>query len=205
MWPWIKRWRDWAMNDLLPARPARPAAAGRPLPVREGRAGAARPARPVERRRGRRRGAAAPAARRPPQGRLHPPPARPRARRRPSRSAPRPTTATASSSASPSPPATTTGELLLEATAPVAPVTVPVLTADEFLAGLRLTLPTRRASGSASRPSPRQTFVATQCRGLIASCVLRSPTPLGPARRPGADGRVPQRADRHGARRCRCR
>ena len=78
----------------------------------------------------------------------------------------------------PVPAASATGELLWKQRM-LSRVGVPVLTADEFLAGLRLALPT-----VAVRLGPRtvaaQTFVASQCKGLVASCVLKSPTPLAP-------------------------
>ena len=78
----------------------------------------------------------------------------------------------------PVPPASTAGELLWKHHLR-ARVEVPVLSADEFLAHLRLALPTVavRLGGQAVAAG---TFVAAQCRGLVASCVLRSPTPLAP-------------------------
>ena len=79
----------------------------------------------------------------------------------------------------PVPPAAVAGELLWKRRL-LARVTVPVLTAEAFLAGLRLTLPTVGVRLGA-QVVPAQTFVAAQCRGLIATCVLKSPTPLAPA------------------------
>jgi len=78
----------------------------------------------------------------------------------------------------PVPAATTDGEVLWKAKH-LARVSVPVLTAAEFVAGLRLTLPTVGVRLGAETVAAR-TFVASQCRGLVASCVLRSPTPLAP-------------------------
>ncbi|HJZ58259.1 MAG TPA: hypothetical protein VKE74_25175 [Gemmataceae bacterium] len=78
----------------------------------------------------------------------------------------------------PVPPAGTSGEILWKHRL-LSRVGVPVLTADEFLAGLKLTLPT-----VAVRLGPQavvaQTFVAAQCKGLVACCVLKSPVPLAP-------------------------
>jgi hypothetical protein len=58
-------------------------------------------------------------------------------------------------------------------------VTLPVLSRDEFIQGLRLQMPTlfvRLGSESVAC----QTFVATQCKGLVASAVLTSATSLVP-------------------------
>jgi hypothetical protein len=79
----------------------------------------------------------------------------------------------------PVPAATTDGEILWK-TKHLSRVSVPVLTAAEFVAGLRLTLPTV-AIRLGAQTVAAQTFVASQGRGLVASCVLRSPTPLAPA------------------------
>jgi hypothetical protein len=78
----------------------------------------------------------------------------------------------------PVPAASVAGELLWKQRL-LARVAVPVLPAEEFLAGLRLTLPTP-AVRLGTQTVAAQTFVAAQCRGLIASCLLRSPTPLAP-------------------------
>ena len=76
------------------------------------------------------------------------------------------------------PEATTAGELLWKNRF-LARVPVAVLTEHAFLAGLRLTLPTVGVRLGAQTVAA-QTFVASQCKGLTASCVLRSPTPLAP-------------------------
>jgi hypothetical protein len=58
-------------------------------------------------------------------------------------------------------------------------LTLPVLQRDEFIQKLRLQLPTlfvRLGDQSVAC----QTFVATQCRGLLASAVISSPTSLAP-------------------------
>ena len=58
-------------------------------------------------------------------------------------------------------------------------VPLPVLTAAEYLAGLRVGTPTAavRIGGQAVAA---QTFIAAQCRGLTAAVVLRSPAGLAP-------------------------
>lgn len=58
-------------------------------------------------------------------------------------------------------------------------LTLPLLTADEFVQNLRLTAPTLFVR-LGEQCVACQTFVATQCRGLIASAVLRSATSLAP-------------------------
>jgi hypothetical protein len=58
-------------------------------------------------------------------------------------------------------------------------VTLPVLSRDEFIQNIRLQLPTlcvRLANESVAC----QTFVSTQCRGLLASALVTSPTSLVP-------------------------
>jgi hypothetical protein len=56
---------------------------------------------------------------------------------------------------------------------------LPYLPAEEFLTNLRLQMPTLFAR-LGERCVPAQTFVATQCKGLYATAVLRSPTSLAP-------------------------
>jgi len=58
-------------------------------------------------------------------------------------------------------------------------VSIPVLTADEFRGGLRVTLPTVSVRVG-TQTVAAGTFVANQCKGLVASCVLRSHGPLAP-------------------------
>jgi hypothetical protein len=72
----------------------------------------------------------------------------------------------------------TTAELLWRTTS-LGQLTLPVLSRDEFLRNLELQMPTlfvRLGDQSVAC----QTFVATQCRGLMASAVLTSPTSLVP-------------------------
>jgi hypothetical protein len=79
----------------------------------------------------------------------------------------------------PVPRGTTTGELLWRQR-PVAQVTVPVLVAPTFLAGLSLVNPTLAVRLGGQLPAVRA-FVPCGCRGLLASAVLRSPHRLSPA------------------------
>src|SRR5262245_41503509 len=76
----------------------------------------------------------------------------------------------------PTPAATAAGELLWKHYH-LSRVNIPVLTAEEFLAGLRLSLPTV-AIRIGTQTVTAQAFVGSQCKGLVASCVLNSPTPL---------------------------
>jgi hypothetical protein len=77
------------------------------------------------------------------------------------------------------PPATTTTAEVLYRSRTLGQLTLPVLSRDEFLRGLRLQMPTlfvRLGDESVAC----QTFVATQCRGLMLSSVVTSPTSLVP-------------------------
>lgn len=58
-------------------------------------------------------------------------------------------------------------------------ITLPVLSREDFLLGLRLQLPTLFVR-LGDQNVACQTFVSTQCRGLLASAVLTSPTSLVP-------------------------
>jgi hypothetical protein len=62
---------------------------------------------------------------------------------------------------------------------PVAPVGVPVLTADTFLGGLTVGTATLAVRLGPQAVAARA-FVAEGCRGLVASAVLHSPYRLGP-------------------------
>jgi hypothetical protein len=94
----------------------------------------------------------------------------------------------------PPPPQTVHAELLWQGR-PLGQLTLPVLDAAAFVAGLRLQLPTlcvRLGEQSVAC----QTFVATQCRGLAAAAVLVSPVSLAPLADLGV--RVEFRAERDG-------
>jgi hypothetical protein len=78
----------------------------------------------------------------------------------------------------PPPPRTTTAELLWRGHS-LGQLTLPVIDAATFVAGLRLQLPTL-AARLGGQSVACQTFVATQCRGLVASAILVSPTSLAP-------------------------
>lgn len=78
----------------------------------------------------------------------------------------------------PPPAASTAGELLWKHHL-LARVNVPILTAGEFLAGLSVSLPTV-AVRLGKHAVPARTYVASQNKGLVASAVIRSRTPLAP-------------------------
>jgi hypothetical protein len=62
---------------------------------------------------------------------------------------------------------------------PLGRVTLPVLGRDEFVRRLSLTMPTVAVQIN-DEAVACQTFVATQCRGVVASAVLAGPTALAP-------------------------
>lgn len=78
----------------------------------------------------------------------------------------------------------------------LATVPLDVQTADQFTAGLRLTSPTI-AVRLAGLSVAAETFVASQCRGVTAAAVLRSPAALAPLADLGV--RVVFRSDRGSA------
>jgi hypothetical protein len=78
----------------------------------------------------------------------------------------------------PPPRKTTTAEVLWKGHT-LGQLTLPVIDAATFVAGLRLQLPTL-AVRIAGQSVACQTFVAVQCKGLVASAVLVSPTSLAP-------------------------
>lgn len=95
----------------------------------------------------------------------------------------------------PVPPASTRAELLWKHRL-LADVSLPVLTPDEFLAGLWVANPTLTVK-IGERSVAAQTFVASQCRGMTAAAVLRSPVSLAPLADLGLT--VVFRSDRTGA------
>lgn len=94
----------------------------------------------------------------------------------------------------PPPRTTTTAELLWKGHV-LGQITLPVIDAATFVAGLRLQLPTL-AVRIGEQSVACQTFVATQCRGLVANGVLVSPTSLAPLADLGV--RVEFRSERDG-------
>jgi hypothetical protein len=78
-----------------------------------------------------------------------------------------------------SPPHTTTTAELLWKGHTLGQLTLPVIDAATFVAGLRLQLPTLSIR-LGEQSVACQTFVATQCKGLVANAVLVSPTSLAP-------------------------
>ena len=194
MWPWIRRWLDWVTTDVLPLNRPRPH--GQAVHTRYEKAGLALYDLPVP------WNADAvvvevllklpPAARKKADFTL----------RFPGRDPvpaevlrPEPDDRHRLLFRLPVPGASTEGELLWKAKY-LSRVPVPVLTAAEFVTGLRLTLPTVGVRLGAQTVAA-QTFVASQCKGLVASCVLRSPTPLAPVADLGL--KAVFRSDRTGA------
>jgi hypothetical protein len=78
----------------------------------------------------------------------------------------------------PPPPATVTAELLYRGHL-LAQLTLPHLSREEFLHSLRLQMPTLFVRLGEATVSC-QTFVSTQCQGMVASAILASPTSLAP-------------------------
>ncbi len=77
------------------------------------------------------------------------------------------------------PPTATTAAEILYRTHVLGQLTLPFLSREEFLRNLRLHLPTLFVRIGAENVAC-QTFVASQCRGLLANAVLISPTSLVP-------------------------
>jgi hypothetical protein len=78
----------------------------------------------------------------------------------------------------PPPPATTTAELLWRGHA-LGQLTLPIIDAATFIQGLQLQLPIL-AVRLGEQYIACETYVANQCRGLLASAVVTSPTGLSP-------------------------
>ena len=78
----------------------------------------------------------------------------------------------------PPPRATTSAELLFRDKA-LGRIDLPFLSRDEFLQGLRLQMPTLFVRVGENTVAC-ETFIASQCRGLLAGAVLTSPTSLVP-------------------------
>src|SRR5579885_971447 len=179
MWPWIKRWRDWAMNDLWPMY--RVAFQPQALHFSYEKAGLTVHDQPIP---WRAEAVLVEAA-------VRLPASAPRrkadfALRVPGEE-PQPADALRRQDGDdrhrvvfrlPPPAATTTAEVFWRNHA-LGQVTLPVLGREQFLQGLRLQMPTLFVRiGEESVAC--QTFVATQCKGLMASAVLTSPTSLVP-------------------------
>jgi hypothetical protein len=179
MWPWIKRWRDWAMHDLWPLYRMGPQPQalhcsyekagltihGQPIPWNAEAVlvealvrlppGAHRRKSDFQIRLPGRSPQAADCLRRQENDDRH---------RVTFRLAP--------------PAAASTAELLWRGRA-LGQLTLPVVSQESFVDNLRLQLPTLSVRlGEESVAC--QTFVSTQCRGLLASAVITSPTSLAP-------------------------
>jgi hypothetical protein len=179
MWPWLKRWRDWAMNDLWPLNRLSP----QPQALHHSyeKAGLTLPDQPIPwsaeavlveallrlpASTGRRKSDFL--LRLPGQ---EPFPAE-HLRRQEAEDRFRVTFRL------PTPATTVTAELLFRDHA-LGTISLPVLTREEFLRSLRLEMPTLFVRVGAESIAC-QTFVTSQCRGLMASAVLLSPTSLVP-------------------------
>jgi hypothetical protein len=179
MWPWIKRWRDWAMHDFWPLHRTRPQPQA--LHASYEKAGLTIPDQPIPwnaeavlveallrlpATTGRRKGDF---QLRVPGQDLHSPE---QLRRHEGDDYYR------LSFRLPPPGITTTAELLFREHA-LGSVSLPHLSREDFLQGLRLQMPTlfvRLGTESVAC----ETFVSNQCKGLLASAVLTSPTSLVP-------------------------
>jgi hypothetical protein len=77
------------------------------------------------------------------------------------------------------PPGTSTTAELLFREKPLGKVDLPFLSREDFLQNIRLQMPTLYVRIGAETVAC-QTFVSTQCKGLVASAMLASPTSLAP-------------------------
>jgi hypothetical protein len=177
MWPWIKRWRDWAMNDLW--RTPRGGFAPQALHHSYEKAGLTLDDQPIP---WNAEAVVVEALLRPAAGRRKADFSLRLAEREP----------VAAESLRrdesedvcrlffrlPTPAQTTTAELHYRGH-PLGKLTLPVFTREEFVRRLSLQMPTLSVC-LGEQSVACQTFVATQCRGLIATAVLNSPTSLAP-------------------------
>jgi len=179
MWLWIKRWRDWAMNELWPM--SRIGAGPQALHFSFEKAGLTLPDQPIP---WNAESVLVEASLRlPPSAsrrktdftlRLpgHPPLVPENFRRLENEELHRITFRL-------TPPTETCAVELLYRNRLLGQVTLPFLSKDEFLQGLRLQMPTLFVRiGEESVAC--QTFVTNQCRGWLASCLVVSPTSLVP-------------------------
>jgi hypothetical protein len=196
MWPWIKRWRDWAMHELWPFY--RLGLQPQALRYSYEKGGLTVPDQPIP------WNAEAvlveamlrlpsPTARRKSDYQLRLPNREPQAaetlRRQEGEDHYRLFFRT------PPPAVTTTAELLWRGRV-LDRVTLPMLSRDEFLQNLRLHMPTLFVR-LGDETVACQTFVSTQCKGLMATGVLTSPTSLVPLL--DLDLQVEFRSERGGA------
>ena len=182
MWPWIKRWRDWVMNDLLPNY--RIGSQPRALHFSFEKAGLTLhdQAIPWSCRVRPRRGhpLASPGLRRKGDFQLHVPGQEPRPadNLRKIENLPGEDHRYSITFRLPPPAATQTVKVHWRGRS-LGHLELPVLGRDEFLEGLRLQMPTLYVRlGEESVAC--QTFVSTQCRGMLASALLTSSSSLAP-------------------------
>src|SRR5262245_1685695 len=208
MWPSIKRWRDWLMNDLLPTY--RIGSQPRALHYSFEKAGLTLHDQPVP------WNAEAvlveatlrlpsPAMRRPADFHLRVPGPEPRpadGMRKLDNEGPREEHRYSVWFRLPPLTQTTTVELFWR-TRSLGQLELPLLSRDAFAAGLRLLMPTLSVR-LGEHTVACQTFVASQCKGVVATALLTSPTSLAPlaelelevefkSERTGASIRVPLR------------
>ena len=207
MWPWIKRWRDWVMNDLLPTY--RIGSQPRALHFSFEKAGLTLHDQPIP---WNAESVLVEATLRLPtpglrrkgdfQLRLPGQEPRPADNLRKLEGLPGEEHRYSVAFRLPTPVVRTTVEVVWRSRS-LGQLELPVLGREEFLAGLRLQMPTLYVRlGEESVAC--QTFVSTQCRGLVASALLTSPGSLAPladmdfevefkSERSGAETRVPVR------------
>jgi hypothetical protein len=179
MWPWIKRWRDWAMNDLWPLH--RIGASSPVLHCGYEKAGVVLRDQPIP------WSAEAVVV----ECLLRLPPGVPRRKadfflRLPAQD-PLPADCVRDGDTDElcrlvyrlPPPTQSVAADLIWRSHVLGKVTLPMLSRDEFLKHVSLRMPSLSVC-LANQTVACQTFVATQGRGLIASAVLRSATPLAP-------------------------
>jgi hypothetical protein len=179
MWPWIKRWRDWAMNDLL--RTHRAGLQPQALHYSYEKAGLTLDSQPIP--------WSAEAVLVEALLRLSASTGRRKTDfflRLPDRE-PVPAESLRRDDGDdrcrlffrlPTPASTLTAELLWRSHC-LGQITLPVFGRDEFVQRLTLQMPTLSVC-LGEQSVACQTFVATQCRGLIATALLSSPTSLAP-------------------------
>jgi hypothetical protein len=207
MWPWIKRWRDWVMNDLLPTY--RIGSQPRALHFSFEKAGLTLHDQPIP------WNAESvlieatlrlptPGLRRKSDFLLRVPGQEPRPpdNLRKLEGQPGEDHRYSIAFRLPTPAATLTVEVMWRSRS-LGQLELPVLGKEDFLAGLRLQMPTLYVR-LGEQSVACQTFVSTQCRGILASALLTSPGSLAPladmdfqvefrSERSGTASRVPVR------------
>ncbi len=194
MWPWLKRWRDWAISELWPMYRIRPQPQALHFSYEKAGLVASGPADPVERGGCRHRGVAAAAAvDRPAQDRLQP-------RASPARTRSSPSNCVCNETRRRLSRLTSASRLRAAATARrvVVPrqvlgrIDLPFLSRDEFLQGLRLQMPTLFVRMGEAHGCLRNVRGHAVPR-LAGRRRVDQPDEPGTAARSGLAGRVPRR------------